>query len=311
MTRSIALAALALLPVCSCFTNTYEVAETEVLVRYVPEQDELLILEIEHGIEEGGKSPDPRRIAADALHGIADGKKIYPGSGEWLAVDFDELAKRAQDPADTSATAAEKSDLLEFVKTIHVEDRGLYVDEEHGLSLFRLTRLGHFRRVIEITNDFLNRSFRKDGAKMLPTEPEFPLFDEASRELFRSAVNKGHSWLSIQDGGVVLDVPMTSASAARCLAWLLREASEEEERADELRVYRQASSLEVADGHVRLKFGGEDKPVVRFTYHSKNAGSSADLIELLRADRVALGKADAPDAALAKLRGAPAQIRSK
>jgi len=313
MSRSIALAALALLPLCSCFSNTYEVAETEVLIRYLPEQDELLVLEIEHGIGVSDPTPERTRKAAEALRGIAGGKRIYPASGTWFAVDIDELMQRARadEPTEHEVTEPERAELLEFIQTIHVEDHGMYLDEERGLSLFRLTRLQHIKRVIEITNAYLNRQMRENPDQFLSPEPEFPFFDAASRELFRSAVAKNHAWLSIQERAVVLDMPMTNASAARCLAWIASEFPESKDRPDELMAFQQLSSLEVTGGHVRLQFGGAAKPIVRFTYRSEHNGSSARLFALVMEGGAKLGGGTAPDAALAKVRGVPDQIRSK
>ena len=279
-------------------------------MRYLPEQDEMLVLEIEHSIEEGGKTPEPLRAAADALRGIAEGKRVYPASGDWFATELDELLRRASEPTEKQVTQKERADLLEFAGAVHVEDHGLYLDGERGLSLYRLTRLEHFRRLAQIASDFANRSFRSDGGSPLPSVPGFPFFDEPSRELFRSAIAKDHAWLSIQRDAVVLDMPMTSASAARCLAWIAGEGRTPSDPADELVFYQQVSSIEVIDGHARLRFGEASRPVPRFVYHSKGSGSSAPLVSMLRKQGVELAGSDAPMKALAKLEPAP-QIRSK
>ncbi len=307
MTRfaALAFAALSLLSLPSCFESTYEPAESEVLLRFLPEKDELLLLELEHGIKEGGKSPEPMRAAADALRGIAEGKRVYPASGDFFATDLDELLKRAGEPAEKEVTGQERADLLEFANTVHVEDHGLYLDGERGLSLYRLTRLEHFRRVLEITSQFVNRSFRKDGENALPPDPGFPLYDEASRELFRAAVAKDHPWVGIQGAAIVFDMPMTSASAARCLAWIAGEGRTPDDWADEVLFFQQVSAIEISAGHARLSFGEASSPATRFTYHAKNAGSSQKLIDMLRKDGVTLGASDAPRKALAKLEPPP------
>jgi hypothetical protein len=300
---SLALASLSLVSLSSCFEDTYKVAESEVLVRYLPEKDELLVLEIEHGIEEGGKTPDPMNAAADGLRAIAKGERVYPASGNWFAADFDELLRRAGEPTEKEVTEKERADLTEFVAAVHVEDHGLYLDGERGLE--------HFRRVAQIASDFINRSFRKDGANALPAVPGFPFFDEASREMFRSAIAGDHAWLSTQKDAVVLDLPMTSVSAARCLAWVAGEGRAPNESADELLFYQQASSIEVVEGHARLRFGEASRPVARFDYHSTGAESSAPLIAWLRKTGVELGGSEAPKKALAWFEAAPAQMRSK
>jgi hypothetical protein len=297
----LALASLCLLSLSSCFEDTYEVAESEVLLRYLPERDELLVLEIEHGIEQGHKSEDPVRLATDALRGIVEGKRVYPASGEWMATDLDEIVLSTN-----GLTEQEQADLVGFTSALHVEDRGLYLEGPDRLSLFRLTRIERFRRVLEIVSRSFNRECNSHPRQTLPPEPEFPLFDEPSRELFRSAIAKDHGWLSIREGAIVLDVPMTSANAARCLAWIAGEGSNADKARDELTIYREASSVVAAEGHTLLRYCEPSRPVPRFTYHSEDADSSRKLITVLQKDGFELGGSDAPLRALARLQAPPA-----
>jgi hypothetical protein len=308
---ALVLAPLSLLALPGCFRNTYNVRHSEVLFRYVPSADSLLVLEVEHGIEEGDKSPEFARKAADALRGIAEGKRIYPASGEWLTLDLDDAVARADEAMRAPAkaedvTEQELSEFHEFVDALHVEDHGLFIEDGSHLSLFRLTRLEHLGRMLEIASAFFNRSCVKEGENGLPATAEFPFFDDASRELFRSAIAKDHAWLSAENGAIVLDVPMTGVSAARCLAWIVGDRGAPKPSSEALALYRQVSSLEIADGHVRLKFGDGPKQVVRFTYHTTDEDSGTALIALLEKDGVKLGGNDAADGAFAKLMAPPA-----
>jgi len=86
--------------------------------------------------------------------------------------------------------------------------------------------------------------------------------------------------LSIEGDSLVLDVPMTSANAARCLSHFV---SEDTATADETQqFFAQVSSLEVSGGHTRLRFLGEGRPVARFFAKSEDAKYDSELKSSLR-----------------------------
>jgi len=297
---------LAASSVGGCFTDTFKVAESEVLIRYLPESDEFLLLEIEHGIAVGDEKDDPIAKSVAMLQDLHRGKRIYPASGSWFATDFDEHKGHADGLAEEEA-----KDFADFLDGLQVAEHGLYLEALDKLSYFRLTRLKHGKHQLEIINRFVTRGSRKDPDSGLSSVPNFPFYDEESREAFRKAVADGHSWLSLVDGTVVLDVPMTAASAAQCLGEIACDERGEREKADARAMLGELSGIEVSGGHVRLKFGGASHPLVRFSYHSERARQDGALIGPLLQAKVVLGAPSAPDAALAKVRGVRDQIRSK
>jgi hypothetical protein len=300
---AIALASLSSLTLTACFENTYDVSESKLLLRYLPAEDALLILEVEHGIQEGGKSPDPVQPAAVALRGIADGARVFPASGEWIATDFDELVRDSANNSDM--TDQDRAELRELRDAIHVQDRGLFLEDETTLSLFRLTRLEHLGRMFEIFNGGYNRKLQKPSETERPFEPGFPIFDEESWKMFRSEVAQNHAWLALKDNAIVLEMPMTSANAARCLATIARDCPKDENSEALAQLAEQVSGLEITGLHARLRFGEKPREVLRFTYHSRHAGSGEDLIARLKSLGVKLGGADAARQALAKVEGPP------
>ncbi len=284
------LAALALLTATSC--SSYRSTESETLVRFVPKDNVLLLLEIEHGIEAEGDSPAAIQIAVGALRAAHGGARIYPPGGGLLTLDFDKV----EDGMEAERAAA----FRELADAVHVEDRGLFLDEQGRLSFFRLTRVERFDRVLVLVNEWFNREAGGTDKDARPFRPEFPIYDEASWKLVRAAIGSGHRWLSVEGDAIVLDIPMTEASAALCLAELVSESRKDKDLTA-LQFFEQLTSLEVRDGHARLRFCGEPKPVLRFSYLSKQQDYDDAVERRLVELGVALGGPDATARARAKL----------
>jgi hypothetical protein len=122
----------------------------------------------------------------------------------------------------------------------------------------------------------------------------------------RADVGRNHRWLSVAEGAIVLDIPMTDRSAARCLEWIVGETRKDPE-VEGLQLFEQICGFEVADGRARIRFACEPRPVLRFTSRASGRtyddGLERELVEL----GVALGKPDAPAGARARIeRAAPA-----
>jgi hypothetical protein len=176
----------------------------------------------------------------------------------------------------------------------------LFLDGQGRLSLFRLTRVERFERVLVLVNEWFNREEREHDDEERAFRPDFPIFDEASWKLVRDAIATGHRWLSVEDGAIVLDVPMTESSAARCLAEIVSESRTSEDPTA-LQFFEQLTSVSVRDGHARLRFCGEPRPVLRFAADSDHADYDDALKRRLVELGVALGGPDAPARARARI----------
>lgn len=275
--------ALAPLALGAC-TSRHQVAEYELHVRYVAETDCLMLAEVEHGI--ASNAPEP---AVDGLRSVLAGRRVYPPEGGWISLDLDDLPTPVSD-----GEPAALRDLREFAGAVHVERSFLCVDEQGRLSLFRTTRVDHFRRQLEIVDAWWNRERAKDAPA--PFAPTFPFLDRESNEMSRSAFASGHPWLSIDGDAVVLDVPMTSGNAARCLSVVAGAGGKVDPGLSQL--LEQVTRLEVRDGHVRLAFGPEAPHVFRFPNTIRQPVANDGLPERVRSGHLEVADARALSVAL-------------
>jgi hypothetical protein len=290
--RSFALATSVLVLAATSCDSAYRFEREELLFRYVPKDDSLLVLEVEHGI-----SGDPGK-ATDALESGVKGRRLYPAEGGFVHLDLDKT-----DTAVDPGKGQEHADLLEFARSVQVVDARVFLDDQGRLSFLRLTRISKFRRMLELVNAQMNRDHAGEGANnpAKPFEPSYPIFDEATRDLFKAAWSSGHAWLRIEGEAFVLDAPMTESNAARCLDWLVHDAGRER-TGDDPDWIGQMTSIELSKGHALLRYGEAPKQIVRFAFNEKHApGDSAPIQAELKDRGVAVGDWSALSVAQARL----------
>ena len=264
--------ALALSWATSC--AAYRVQEYETVVRFLPQEDAILMPEVEHGIEANSTGPAPVRLAVEGLRSADEGRRRYPAAGGMLSVDFDDA--ESMQALDLNRTA----EFQEFAASVHVEDQGIFLDAGGRLSFFRLTRFEHCARLLELVNAWIRREITDMDEASRAFMPGFPFYDIESWNLALSAIESGHPLLSIEGDLVVLDVPMTSANAARCFSHFVAEDSATEDVTRQF--FDQVSTLEVSGGHTRLRFLGAARPVARFFGKSQDAEYDDAVKESLR-----------------------------
>jgi hypothetical protein len=80
-------------------------------------------------------------------------------------------------------------------------------------------RLENVQRVLEIVNAVYNRNTLADEKARASSRPASRTSTPRPTSFKPNAALKhDHAWLGIQDGALVLDLPMTSTNAARCVA---------------------------------------------------------------------------------------------
>ncbi|MBK7644544.1 MAG: hypothetical protein IPJ19_16115 [Planctomycetes bacterium] len=264
---TLAFGALALLFCAGC--SDYSVARQELHARYLAEEDALLVLEVEYGID-AGDVPDPKAVEA-LLHSL-NGARRYPPEGGLVSFDFDKpLPEAAQ------GMEREQRDLKEFAANVKVEDTHMFVDERKRLSFLRLTRISHVQRMLKLLNAFMNRASAREASWAKPLASEFPIFDQGTYDAFHKAVADGHEWLRIENEAFVIDAPMTEANAARCLQWI-RQGSKGEREAEYYAWFDQMTSCEVGPEHTQLRFC--EPPQRRFEIGFDSNGDRTDFSAL-------------------------------
>jgi hypothetical protein len=294
---------LPLLATASC--SDYTVAENEMFVRYLPAEDALLVLEVEHGIH-GSAEPGSPAVAALA-RALAGGRR-YPAEGGLIDIDLDKPL-----PEPEPGQEPERDGLREFAASTSVEQVCLFVDGKERLSFLRLSRLAHFRRMLTLLNGFINRHSSTDGIWSRPLEPDFPIYDQATLEELHAAVDGEHAWFRTEGEAMVIDIPMTEANAARCLEWSMKEARRGPRESivdwlDEL------TSLEVCSDRVLLRFGEAPHRVSHLALGTEDQAEEIDyapLTEALKKAGITFRNAGELDRVRALLEPPPAPLVPK
>jgi hypothetical protein len=279
------LALLGALPLAAC--DNFQPIEEEHLLRCLPEEDALLYLEIDQGIYAANPAE-----AADVLLAAVAGKRIFPASGGLFACDLE---------GELESTDDFDPELHRLLADVRVEDSGLYLDADGRLCFYRLAKFGHLRRMLEILNAWLNREYLAQSQEG-GFEPEFPVLDAETAEAWQEAARKDHIWLKMDGHALLLDLPMSASSAARCLAWI----SGEESNADRnfaARIFEQATRLEISGGHARLWFGEEPRRTLRFASRNEAHSYVPNVLSELKARDAELGPPHASERARERVEG--------
>jgi hypothetical protein len=277
---------------CSC-SSAYDFSEQELLVRVLAKEDALSILEVQTGLNSSPKKTDG---AVAALASVLRGARRFPPEQGFISLDLDE-------PEDEKWSELERADFLEFAANVKVEESGLFSEELGPLCFVRRTRIDHLRRTLEIVNAYCNRMTLeqrdRQSANKEEFRPDFPFYDVATRDAVHAAAASGHAWLSLRDGALVLDYPMSESGAARCAS----ELATGKLHKDNAMLIAQTSSIRSADGRVLLRFGEPHKPVLNFSMPKSKSPEEAfdpDLIHAAEKHGLPIGDA----AALKRLRAA-------
>lgn len=277
--------------------SAYRTEETEIHIRYLPAEDAILVLEAQYGVHAKGSASN----AAAALQSAAAGHRRYPPEGDLISLDLDRSPiERDQEEWDEK----ERADFSEFSKAVRVVEAHVFSDGQGHLSFARLTRIDHARKVLEIIDAYWNRQLARDTHENNEFVPEYPIFDETTRDAIRGASTAGHKWLHPDDDALVLDVPMTQRNAARCLSWIKKNGQEPAHK-EALQLIDQATSVEITGGHALLRFGEDSKRVTHLFFHDDGPGPDSEIRAALRELKVPIEDAAVFEGMRAKVYPAP------
>ncbi len=259
---------------CGASCSSYRIEEGGLSFRYLPREDALIVLEFEGGIHTDGSGAEAAKDLATAV----SGRRVYPPEGGLIRLDLDKEPEPAK-PGEEQ----ERADLVELAACVRVLEAHVF-EREGKLCFVRVSRIDRFRHVLEIVNAFINREHLRQASASTRFTPDFPVFDELTRDMIHTAAAGGHAWLSAEAEAIVLDVPMTSANAARCLGWIEEQARTHGDKQPS--VFDQVTSLEVAHSRVLLRFGQAPHPVVRISFRDDDQPGKD---ESIRAELKTLG----------------------
>ncbi len=266
-----ALAALLTLASCAGFSfGTQELA-----LRPIPEEDAFELLLVYEGVVPHGEQPADLERAVRTLARITEGRRqaILLGWPFEFDLDDDGLFEHEAESAQRLRAYADNVELL---------DVGLARDGER-LILHQRFRFGEASAGLEI----LNAAWSEFALELGRTDDLEEALDPRSAELWVQHAQAGRDWLVLDESGLELRIPASSAGAAR----LVRELCAGMVAAGRAEVdgHRAVGSLmgvSFEDEVLTARFGLDDAGIVRFVLPLRPAGDALELIEALERSEV-------------------------
>ncbi len=208
-------------------------------LRHDEESDVLELVLVSQGLRANGND-SARVLASDAAgnrHMVLLGWPMefdLEALEESLALRDDPLAPR----------------LLEFVRGIAVVEAGAWSDPDAGLMLYQRFRIARASEGLALASEAFNRSILGDENAVENAEKTL---GKRSAELLLDHASTGQSWLSFEDGALVVRAPVSAEGAARSLQRMLEIAGDDDGILHEFALA--VSALRVADGVAEMVFG--------------------------------------------------------
>ena len=257
------LALLVALVSTSCFPSAkFATKERDAALRYIPESDELLLLEVLRDI----------RIKEEkftALEAVVNGERTYPPEGgfpammleEGLEEHQEEEEARIREGREQTPDEAFKEKALGVADKIEVLDAGLF-DQDGELCFYRLSRMKDANALCALINEAINFQLRESLERAEQRAKEsgeevgrIDFFDvilsaETCARWEERAASNG-VWFTLGGRGCSVDLPLKSAEAAGVVRFLLENAEEDEEY---YQLYRFISDLVITESQVKIDF---------------------------------------------------------
>ena len=309
LSRAALIVALAL---ASCAPN-FAIKEREVALGYIPETDELLLLEVLRDI----------RIEEEefaALEAVANGERTYPPEGGFPGLNVDEELKKYLEKEERrikEGGEGSSEDVLtgkgwRQADKIEVLEAGLF-SEEGKLCFYRLSRMKNANALCALINEAINADLltaikRSEGkAARLGEEVKGIDFLDVTLSAetcahWRERAVSNRAWFTLEGRGCSIDLPLKSVEAAGVVRFALENAEEDE---SSFQIYRFLSDLVItesqmkidfqptADGYFRLPRGAPrelDSPGPGSEEYAKTMASFSESVGLVEFDSAALFK---------------------
>ncbi|MBI4585728.1 MAG: hypothetical protein HY717_17080 [Planctomycetes bacterium] len=172
-----------------------------------------------------------------------------------------------------------------ILRGIELEEVGAFLDPEKRLCGYQLFRIRNFTRALECWNRHLSR-LAIEGAGPDLSKQIHPYFDEATQRLWLERARSGSPWISFQDGGFEVDLPMTRATAERFQRDLIESVTARDEKEDWrglAALLSHLQSLQFEDDRVLLRFAAPSGGIFRFSFRNPDVQYRPGLLEALQA----------------------------
>lgn len=233
---------LALPLVLSVAACDLEFPHEEVRLRPSAEDDTLDVLLIYRGVSPG-----------DGLEkATAAARRVLEGRREFLLLDwplyFDLDAER---DLDTLSPLERRT--LDAVRLVEV---GAFLDPDQRLSGYQHLRVSGFRDLLDAAEaELVRRVLAATEGRRSGEQAEFPEFDARTRESWERRLREGPPLFSIDQRGLVLDLPASPEWAAALLAALHAKEREDEDEVFLPNLWRNLREIRQDEERLLLSFG--------------------------------------------------------
>ncbi|HUR29708.1 MAG TPA: hypothetical protein VM509_16070, partial [Planctomycetota bacterium] len=186
---------------------------------------------------------------------ISGGRRVFLLTDSPLYFDLEDFCQPREERLEPPTLSEDEREWLELARGVRVVEAGYCRGTQDHLSLYQTLVFPNASRwIAKLERAFLDQieglaasgEFEKSDATWL---------DSRSRELWIAMAREKRDWLSLEDGVLTVDLPVTSACAA---SWISRAAKLEQQEgrvADVLdQLFSHLSELRIADDHLILRW---------------------------------------------------------
>ena len=260
LTRRVALA-LCLLSLASC--SDFSSASRSWWLRYHPEEDQAVYVEVMDGVTAEASSAEP-------LRKLVAGWRRFPAEGGLFTFDLDEELDWSDLP-EAEAADRMRAILASLREQVKVSEAGLFRVGAEGVGLYRAVEIKDLSVFLsdmnELFNTFLDVEWREKGVNV--SWKHLELSDE-TKARWRARARAREPWLTRTGATFTLDVPMTEGEAAGMIRAVLEDA---EDFPPESWFMRALSGVRIAEGSLTLSFSPRGQ---RFEGVSQSGSDSLD-----------------------------------
>jgi hypothetical protein len=230
--------------------------EQEFSLRHDAKADALEVLIVYDSIQSVAAEQERLREGLRFADVVSKGRREFMILDWPLHFDLEELLARARPEEETPPDPwqAWSRELLTALRGTEVVDSGYCRGKADRVSLHQELRFTGVAKLVAVFDRALHL-WVEDSTAAGEFESETPVFDARTRELWTLAAKEQRAWLSLKDGLLVVDLPMTEACASRLLGEFIVNASRNESSAAGLAgLFSHLESLRIADERAVLRW---------------------------------------------------------
>lgn len=276
-----ALAALLLIPGCLDF------AKQTVLIKFDEKTEKVTILSVyeRFHVNRGLSKKDSLKDAKESLSKFVGDEPNVVVFSKWINLN---LIPEDDDPPEVNSIKRRLAAVMKI-------DRGrLLLNERGELSGFQTITIFDRTALVKVVNDSISDLVR--------SQPSLGMSDETDR-LVKEAAKRGHRWVKISVGQVVVDVPMSEKDADKLMGDMRADASTMTSIREAVGVFE----LSKTDHGIAAKLGdGKNRLMtIQHAFKEKTPKMERELLDFAKTPPMSIDQSQDTRAVMEKFRSSP------